>query len=382
MDFDLTEDQRLFRDSVERLLTDEYDFEARKRYLRSAEGWSREVWRQYADMGLFALPFAEADGGLSGGAIETMLIMEAFGRSLALEPFMATVLLAGGLLKAATNESLRSQWIPKIIGGDTLLAFAHAEPSSRYDLAHVATTARRNGSGWLIDGRKRHVLHGDCAAQLVVSARVSGDTGSRDGIGLFLVEASAPGVSRRGYLTQDRQRAAQVNLQSVRVSGEAALGEPGQDFPLIARVIDGAVAGLCAEAVGAMTRALELTVEYLKVRRQFGVTLSTFQALQHRAVDMLVMCEQARSMAMYAAMMSEDPDAAVRSRAMSAAKIQIGRSAKFVSEQAVQLHGGIGVTEECQVSHYFRRLSVIEILFGDSKHHLTALAQAGGLTPD
>ncbi|MGO9512689.1 MAG: acyl-CoA dehydrogenase family protein [Steroidobacteraceae bacterium] len=379
MDFDLTEDQQLLSETLARLLADHYDFEHRNSYLASADGWSREQWHRYADMGLLGLPFAEADGGLGGGAIETMMVMEAFGRALVLEPFFATVLLSGGLLQECASAEQRAALIPPIIAGERLLAFAQAENHSRYDLNDVDTRARRVGGGWIIDGHKRQVLHGDCADQLLVSARLAGERRDRSGIGLFLVDAGARGLKRRGYVMQDRTRAADLELVGVEVAAGAALNDEGTALPAIERVVDRALAALCAEAVGAMSRAQEITVEYLKVRRQFGTVLGSFQALQHRAVDMLVLTEQARSMAMYAAMMCQDPNPAERSRAMAAAKVQIGKSGKFVSEQAIQLHGGIGVTEECQVGHYYRRLSMIELLFGDRHFHLSALARSGGL---
>jgi pimeloyl-CoA dehydrogenase small subunit len=378
MDFDLTEDQQLLTQALERLLADHYDFEQRKSYAASAPGFSREQWLRYAEMGLLGLPFAEADGGLGGGPIETMLVMETFGRSLVLEPFLATVLLGGGLLQECAGAGLRTALIPRIIAGERLLAFAHAEMQSRYDLNDVATRARRDGDHWIIDGHKRHVLHGDCADQLLVSARVAGERRERDGIGLFLIDAGSAGLERRGYRLQDRTHAASLELKGVAVPAEAALCV-GSALPAIERVVDRALAALCAEAVGAMSRAGEITVEYLKVRKQFGALLGSFQALQHRAVDMLVFTEQARSMAMYAAMMCQDTDAGERSRAVSAAKVQIGKSGKFVGENSVQLHGGIGVTEECQVGHYYRRLTMIELLFGDRHFHLSALARAGGL---
>lgn len=379
MDFDLTEDQQLLSETLARLLADHYDFEHRNSYLASADGWSREQWHRYADMGLLGLPFAEADGGLGGGAIETMMVMEAFGRALVLEPFFATVLLSGGLLQECASAEQRAALIPPIIAGERLLAFAQAENHSRYDLNDVDTRARRVGGGWIIDGHKRQVLHGDCADQLLVSARLAGERRDRSGVGLFLVDAGARGLKRRGYVMQDRTRAADLELVGVEVAAGAALNDEGTALPAIERVVDRALAALCAEAVGAMSRAQEITVEYLKVRRQFGTVLGSFQALQHRAVDMLVLTEQARSMAMYAAMMCQDPNPAERSRAMAAAKVQIGKSGKFVSEQAIQLHGGIGVTEECQVGHYYRRLSMIELLFGDRHFHLSALARSGGL---
>jgi pimeloyl-CoA dehydrogenase small subunit len=379
MNFDFNEEQRMIKNAVDRLVADRYGFEQRARYLGEADGWSRELWASYAELGLLGLPFAEADGGFAGGPAETMIVMEAVGRGLLLEPYLASVVLAGGLVASAADEEQRAEILPPLIAGERLLAFAHSEAQARYDLADVSTRARRDRDQWVLDGCKRFVLHGDCADQLIVSARVSGERCDADGIALFLVDAKTAGVSCRGYQTQDRLRAADITLNGVRVPLVALLGTSGQALPLIEKAVDGAIAALCAEAVGAMQQAFDMTVEYLKLRKQFGVLIGSFQALQHSAVDMLVMIEQARSMAFYASMMVNDPDALERRRAMAAAKVQINRSARFVAQQAVQLHGGIGVTEECQVGHFMRRLSMIEILFGDADHHLAQLARDGGL---
>ena len=379
MDFDLSEDQRMLQDGVERLLAEQYSFEQRKTVLGSPLGYSEAMWRRYAELGLLALPFSETDGGLGGGAVDTMLVMEMFGRHLVLEPFLATVILGGGCLRHGGSAEQRRSVLPELLSGQRTLALAHVERAARYELAHIATRARRAGTDWVLDGAKAVVLGGDSARLLVVSARDTGEVASEDGIGLYLVDSAAHGVTRRGYPTQDGTRAADIQLDDVRVSGDCRLAAPRGALPVLRRVIDEALAALCAEAVGVMTRAHEQTVEYLKQRRQFGVVIGSFQALQHRAVDMLVMIEQARSMMLYATMMVDTDDAAARGRAVSAAKVQIGRSGKFVGEQAVQLHGGIGVTEECQVGHYYRRLTMIEILFGDSAHHLAVLARAGGL---
>jgi pimeloyl-CoA dehydrogenase small subunit len=379
MNFDFNEEQRMIKDAVDRLVADRYGFEQRARYLGEADGWSRELWASYAELGLLGLPFAEADGGFAGGPAETMIVMEAVGRGLLLEPYLASVVLAGGLVASAADEEQRAEILPPLIAGERLLAFAHSEAQARYDLTDVDTRARRDRDHWVIDGCKRFVLHGDCADHLIVSARVSGERCDPDGIALFVVDAKAVGVSCRGYQTQDRLRAADITLDGVRVPLVALLGTSGQALPLIEKAVDGAIAALCAEAVGAMQQAFDMTVEYLKLRKQFGVLIGSFQVLQHSAVDMLVMIEQARSMAYYASMMVNEEDALERRRAIAAAKVQINRSARFVAQQAVQLHGGIGVTEECQVGHFMRRLSMIEILFGDADHHLAQLARDGGL---
>jgi pimeloyl-CoA dehydrogenase small subunit len=379
MDFDLTEEQSSIQDGVRRLLADRYDFAARARILAQPYGWSRELWSQFADMGLLGLPFASEYGGSGASPIETMLVMEAFGRHLVVEPYLSTVLLGGAFLSRAGTPRQRRTWLPEIAGGNCLFAYGHTESQARYELADVTTAARRDGDSWIIDGHKRVVIHGDTADQLIVSARVNGKQRDRDGLALFLVDARTPGLSRRGYLTQDHLRAADLQLRAVRLGADCLLGEAGTALPVIEAVTDTAIAALCAEAVGAMGQAHELTVEYLKSRKQFGVTIGSFQALQHRSVDMLVAVEQSRSMMLFATMMCEAADPLERAGAISAAKAQIGRSSRFIGDQAMQLHGGIGVTEECSVGHYHRRLTMIEILFGDSAHHLKKLADAGGL---
>src|SRR5262249_7181673 len=299
MDFSFTEEQRLLKDSVERLLANRYGFEARQRFMGTSSGWSRELWSSYAALGLLGLPFEEKYGGISGGPVETMIVMEAFGRALALEPFFATVVLGGGLLRLGADEAMRAAIVPKIASGDLLLAFAHAERQSRYELAHVDTTARRDGAHYVLDGAKSLVIHGDCADKLIVSARLTGEHRDHDGIGLFVVEADAAGVSRRAYPTVDGLRAAEVTFSGVRVGVDHILGEPGKAFPLIVQVVDAAIAALAAEAVGAMSAMHEITVEYLKTRKQFGVPIGNFQVLQHRAAEMLIALEQARSMALF-----------------------------------------------------------------------------------
>jgi pimeloyl-CoA dehydrogenase small subunit len=375
MDFDLNEEQRLLKETLERLIGDRYAFEQRKVYGQSPEGWSRELWRQYAELGLLGLPFAERYGGSGGGPIETMIAMESFGRALALEPFLATVVLGGGFLRHGGTAEQCAGLIPRIADGGLTLAFAHTERQSRYNLADISTKAVRDGAGWVLDGEKGVVLHGDTADQLIVTARSGGGRRDRDGVGVFIVDAKEAGVSRRGYPTQDGLRAAEITLAGVRVGPEGVIGEPGAALPLVERVVDEAIAALCAEAVGAMAVMHELTVDYLKTRRQFGREIGSFQVLQHRAVDMLVALEQARSMAMFATMMTADENADERRSAASAAKVQIGRSGRLVGQQAIQLHGGIGMTMEYKVGHYFKRVTMIDAMFGDTGHHLRELAR-------
>jgi pimeloyl-CoA dehydrogenase small subunit len=378
MDFDLSEEQRLLKESLDRLIGERYAFEQRKTYAQNAEGWSRELWAQYAELGLLGLPFAEHHGGSGGGPVETMLVMEAFGHALVLEPYFATVVLGGGFLRHGASDALCADLVPKITDGSLTLAFAQTERHSRWNLADVSTTARRDGAGWVLDGEKGVVLHGDTADKMIVTARLGGGQRDRDGVGVFVVDAQAAGVSRRGYPTQDGLRAAEVTLTGVRVDPDDVLGEPGAGLPLVERVVDEAIAALCAEAVGAMAVMHELTVDYLKTRRQFGREIGSFQVLQHRAVDMLVALEQARSMAMFATMMAAEDNPAERRDALSAAKVQIGRSGKFVGQQAIQLHGGIGMTMEYKVGHYFKRVTMIDTMFGDAGHHLRELARRGG----
>ncbi len=379
MDFDFSDEQRMLKESVDQLITDRYTFEQRKQYMKEEAGYSRSQWEQYAEMGLLGLPFDEKYGGVGGGPVETMIVMEAFGRGLVLEPYLATVVLGGGLINLGGNDAQRAAILPQIADGNLLLAYAHSEAQSRYNLADVATTAKRDADGWILDGEKSFVAHGNCADKLVVSARISGDRSSRDGIALFLVDAKTPGVSRKSYETQDGQRAAQIKLSGVKVSSNDAIGDPGKALPLIESVADNTLAAVAAEAVGAMAAAHDVTLEYLRTRKQFGVAIGSFQVLQHRAVDILVSLEQARSMALYATMMVNDPDPAERSKAVSAATVQIRRSGKFIGQQVVQLHGGIGMTLEYKIGHYFKRLTAMESLLGDTDHHLAALARAGGL---
>jgi pimeloyl-CoA dehydrogenase small subunit len=382
MDFDLSDEQRQLKDSVERLLADAYgDLDLRVGYTKEPKGYSTALWQQYADLGILAAPFAEEHGGLGQGLTETAIVAEALGRALAVDPYMATVVLAGGALRHAGNAALLAELVPAIAAGQLTLAVAHQERQSRYDLADTATTARADGKGsYTLEGEKMVVLAGDSVDKLIVSARTSGGRSDRSGIGLFLVDARANGVTRRGYPTQDGMRAADVTLSGVRIGPEAVLAGPEKGLAVLERVVDEAIAALAAEAVGAMAGLTEITVEYLKTRKQFGMPIGSFQVLQHRAVDMLTALEQARSMAYYAAMMAAEPDAGGRRPAMAAAKVQIGRSGRLVGESAIQLHGGIGMTMEYKAGHYFKRLSMIDLAFGDADHHLRQLARLGGLT--
>ena len=328
------------------------------------------------------MPFAEEHGGLGQGLTETMIIAEAFGRALAIEPYHGH--RRARRRRAAplpATPRCSKELVPAIVEGKLTLALAHQERQARFDLADVATTARADGKGgYTLEGEKVVVLAGDSADKLIVTARVSGGRADRSGIGLFLVDAKANGVTRRGYPTQDGMRAADVTLSAVRVGPEAVVAGPDKGLAVLEHAVDEAIAALAAEAVGAMAALHELTVDYLKTRKQFGVPIGSFQVLQHKAVDMLTALEQARSMAFYATMMAAEPDAKERRKAIAAAKVQIGKSARFVGETAIQLHGGIGMTMEYKAGHYFKRLTMIDMAFGDTDHHLRELAKAGGLS--
>ncbi len=376
MDFDLTDEQRLLRESVDRLIQDRYGFEARRGYRAEPRGWSRGTWAQFAELGLLGLPFSEEDGGFGGGPVEVALVMEAFGRGLVVEPYLATIVMAGGLLRRLASPEQRARLLPQIVAGERVLAYAQAERQSRYSLNDIMTRAESEGGGWRLRGSKSLVLHGDTADALLVTARTDGAHRDRHGVGLFLVEAEARGVTRRGYATQDGMRAAEIELDGVEAE---PVGDPGEALPALEFVQDEVIAALCAEAVGVMQVMHDMTVDYLKTRKQFGRAIGDNQALQHRAVDMYVSLEQARSMSFFATMMASETDVAERQRAMHAAKVQIGRSGKHIGQEAVQLHGGIGVTMEYAVGHYFKRMTMIERGFGDTETHLAALARLGGL---
>jgi pimeloyl-CoA dehydrogenase small subunit len=379
MDFELSEEQSILKDSLTRLLADNYGFEERKKYLTAPEGWSAGMWGKYAEMGLMALPFAEEDGGIGGGPVETMIVMEALGGALALEPYFPTVVLGGGFLRLGGNDALRTELAPQVADGSLKLAFAHTERNSRYDLNQVETRAKKDGSGWRLSGAKGVVIGGDSADRLIVTARTAGGKGDEKGIGLFLVDAKADGVSRRGYPMQDGQRAAEITLENVSVPADAVFGDAEDGLPLARRVVDQGIAALSAEAVGVMSAMHALTVDYMKVRKQFGVPIGAFQVLQHKAVDMFVALEQARSITLFATMMADIEDEEERSRAMHAAKAEIGKAGRLVGENAIQLHGGVGMTMEYAVGHYFKRVTTIDLTLGDHDHHLRRLAERGGL---
>lgn len=376
MNFDYSEEQQLLANSVQQFISKNYTFEARKGIIESPSGYSEQVWTTFAKMGLLGLPFSSEHGGFGGNAVDLMPVMEAIGEGLVVEPYLPTVGLAGQCVARAGTKAQQKALLPALIEGKLKLAFAQSERGARYNLAHVTTRATKSDSGYVIDGEKCVVLHAPCADKFVVSARTSGTYTSEKGISLFLVDSNAPGVTLKTYRTVDNQRAADVHFSGTTVPGTALLGKKGAALPLLETVVDYATALLCSEAVGAIRFANAATLEYLKTRKQFGVTIGSFQALQHRMVDMMISYEQAKSMACLASVKVETADADERRHVISAAKIKIADACRHVSQESVQLHGGMGMTEELKVSHTFRRLTTIAQTFGDADHHLDRFTAA------
>ncbi|MGO9513539.1 MAG: acyl-CoA dehydrogenase family protein [Steroidobacteraceae bacterium] len=379
MDFSYTEEQLALQDTLQRFIARDYDFERRRALARSTLGYSAEAWGQYAELGLLALPFPEEFGGLGGSAVDIMLVMELIGRGLLLEPFLSTVVLCGGLIRDAASEPVKRSLLPQIGAGKLKLALACYEAAGRYDLSHVACSAVASGdanhgnggsAGWWLSGRKAVVLDGESADYFLVSARSSGNVADADGISLFLVRRDAPGLTLFAYPTQSGGRAADLRLQNVIVGADAVIGPVERGLALIERAVDLGAAALCAEAVGIIAALNEATLNYLKTRKQFGVAIGKFQALQHRMADMLIAAEQARSMAIIAAVHCDSDDVAERRRAVSGAKAYIGQAARLVGQQAVQLHGAMGMVDDLIVSHYFKRLTMIDLTLGDADFHL------------
>ncbi len=369
MDFSFTEDQTLLRDTVASYLADHYDFDKRRASVASPEGWRPEVWKAFAqDLGILGAALPEDLGGLGGDATSTMIIMEEFGKALVVEPYLGTVVIGGGFLRRAGTPAA-AKLIGDIIQGDATLAFAWAEPQGRYDLADLATTARRDGAGWTLNGHKAVVLGAPWASHLIVTARTGGERRDRDGVSVFLVPRQTEGLVTRDYPTVDGGRASDVFLESVSVGEDALIGPESAALPLVEQVVDEGLAATCAEACGVLRRLHEGTLEYTRQRKQFGVPIASFQVLQHRMVDMFIQVEQAVSMT-YMAHMKLDEPAAQRGKATSAAKVQIGRACRFVGQNAIQLHGGMGMTDEMAIGHYFKRATMIEGQFGSVDHHL------------
>ena len=377
MNFELTQEQQLLADTVRRVIDKDYAFEARKQIVASTEGHSPAVWSTFAELGLMGLPISEEAGGFGGGAPDMIAVMEAIGAGLVLEPYLSTVGLVGRLIDRHGSSAQKASVLSAVVEGSTRLALAHYEAGGRYANAAVALTARAAGNGWVLDGEKVAVVDAPLADKLLVSARTAGAAGDADGITLFLVDAKAAGVSMKTYRTQDSLRAAEVAFRGVALSDDARVGPAGGGLPILEEALDFAGALLCAEAVGAMKFACDTTLEYLKTRKQFGVTIGSFQALQHRMVDMCISTEQARSITYLAcAKVGGDVPAAERARTVAAARVKVADAARHVGQEAIQLHGGMGMTLEMKVSHTFKRLTMLSQAFGDADYHLERFAAA------
>jgi alkylation response protein AidB-like acyl-CoA dehydrogenase len=377
VDFELNEIQMMLADSIEKFIVNDYDFETRQKYASSELGYNKDVWQTFAELGWAAVPFSEDDGGFDGGPVEMMVVMERLGRGLVVEPYLANVVLAGGVLKRVASEKQKADWLQTMIAGELQLTVAFVERQARYEVNNVTTTATKDGDSWVINGAKGYVLNGDNAQLLIIPARTSGEQSDRDGITLFGVAANSDGVAIRGYETVDGNRAAEISLKNVSVSADHVIGEVGDGYAALSGAISDATLAVCAEAVGIMTAMTEKTIEYAKSRVQFGVPISSFQALQHRMVEMYTACEQSRSLMMWAAMTIAD-DNGDSARAVHSLKYQIGTAGTRVGEEAVQIHGGMGVVWDLDVPHYFKRLTAINILFGNADWHLDQLARASG----
>ena len=365
MDFNFSPEQEQLRDTVNRLIEREYEFnKQRHAIINSPEGYSEKVWASMAEIGMLGIGIDEAHGGFGGNAVDTMIVMDALGRGLVVEPYLSTVVLGANLIQLAGSDAQKSDLLPQIVEGKLKLAFAHSEAGARYDLTRVATSARKDGDGYVLNGEKIVVLHGASADKFIVSAR------DGDSVALFLVDKNASGLAIHGYRTIDNQRAANIRLENVRTSGKLA----GNAAAAIECAIDFANAALVAEAVGAMEALKNGTLEYLKTRRQFGVPIGKFQALQHRMVDILMYLELSRSMAYLCAVKVQSNDPAERARVVAAGKNAVGRYGRLIAQEAVQLHGGMGITDELAASHYFRRLTAIDATFGDADHQLARFA--------
>ena len=375
MDFNFSSEQEQLSDTIQRFVAREYPAERRKAILKSQEGFSREVWAGLGELGLLALLIPEAHGGMGASAIEVLLTMNALGKGLLLEPYLPSAILGTALLRELGSQEQKRSILPRLAAGELIVVPAHGEPSARYDLERVATTAKAAAGGFVLEGKKAVVLHAAAADLLLVSARTAGAVDDAAGISLFVVPRDAAGLLLRTYPTLDGQRASDLTLHEVRVPRSSLLGPEGGAFAALSAVFDLGIAALCAEAVGALQASLDATIDYTKTRKQFGQPIGKFQALQHRMADMLMHVEQAKSMSYLAAMRCTDPDAATRRRAVSAAKVLVGQACRYVGQQSIQLHGGMGMTDELLISHHFRRLTAIELSLGDTDHHLEQFAR-------
>ena len=375
MDFSFTEEQQLLRSSIARFLQDQYSIDTRRDIIASETGWRRDYWEQFAELGLLAAAFPEADGGFRSSPVDTLVIMEEFGKGLVVEPYLPTAILGSAFLCGGASEAMRTDLIPSIIEGETILAFAYAEPQGRYNLADLTTTAQKDGGSYVVNGHKAVVIGAPMADKLIVTTRTAGQQRDRDGVTVLLIDSSASGVSRRDYTTIDGSRASEVIFDNVRVDAEAVIGEPDGGLPLIEAAVEAGIAAICGEALGAMKTINDMTVEYAKTRQQFGAPIGRFQVLQHRMVDMLIAYEQAVSMT-YMVHLKLEETPAERAKAAAAAKVQIGKAGRYIGQQAVQIHGGMGMTDELALGFYFKRLTMIDTQFGNVDHHLRRYAHA------
>lgn len=370
MDFSLNEEQQLLKDSVDRFVRENYELSQRRELVASKDGFSRDHWATMAELGWLGAALPEEYGGIGGGPVEAMVLMEGFGRGLVVEPYYATAVMGGNLILQGGSDEQKTALLPDLAEGKLMLAFGYAERQSRYDLFDVESTAKKSGSGYILNGHKGVVIHGGTADKIIVSARTGGGARDKDGITLFIVDAKANGVSIRDYQTIDGLRAAEVGLENVEVGGDAVLGEVDGGLALMNDVARRSMAALSAEAVGIMDTMQTLTNDYLQTREQFGRPIGKFQVLQHRMVDILIGCEESRSSMLVATLRLDDEDETRREKAVSAAKVKIGQSGQFIGENAIQLHGGMGMTDEMQIGHYFKRLAMIDVMFGDHSFHL------------
>jgi alkylation response protein AidB-like acyl-CoA dehydrogenase len=370
MDFNFTEEQQLLADTVKRFVREDYTFEKRREILKSAEGWSRETWSSLAELGLTALNVPEAHGGLNANPVDTMLVMNALGEGLVLEPFLSAAVVTPALLARLGDEQAAAELFEGIVSGERIVIVAHQEPSTRGEIQSVSTRAEKSADGYVLDGKKAVIAHGGAADELLVTARTSGQPGDADGISVFRIDPKAAGVTVKSYATIDGQRAADIELKRVKIAADRRVGAEGKAFAAIEAAHEIALSALCAEAVGIMKAINATTLDYTKNRKQFGVPIAKFQVLQHRMADMFLHSEQATSMSYLAAIKCLDPDAAERKRSLAAAKVVIGQAGRFVGQQAIQLHGGMGMTEELMVSHHFKRLTAIDLILGDTDFHL------------
>ncbi|MFJ4067216.1 acyl-CoA dehydrogenase family protein [Pseudomonas sp. NPDC089996] len=372
MNFTYSQEQQMLQDSLARLVRDHYGFEQREQARESATGFSRSFWTQLGELGMTAVPFTEAYGGMAGGGVENMLVMTELGRNLCLEPYLHSVIFAGGLLEQLGSEQQKAELIPEVAAGTLQLAVALDEPGSHYQLHDVQTQAVQHEGAWLLSGRKSVVVGGQSAGLLLVSARTAGASRDEHGIGVFLLDPQAQGVVRHEYATIDGRRACDLILSNAKA---IALGEPGQALAALRYQQGRALAAQCAEAVGSMESVCQLTLDYLKTRQQFGQVLGKFQALQHRMVDLRIELDQATSMTILAASMADQPDSDERTRSLAAAKFIVSRAARVIADQGIQLHGGIGLTWEYVLSHHAKHLLMVARQFGDDDHHLRTFSR-------